>query len=174
MKRIKAWHFIKEDYRLRYSNQEVKAGDTVTVNGPVKLCEHGLHASRRVIDALRYAPGPIVCRVVMSGDIIEGDHKLVASERYIEWTLDVTWILHEFACWCAEQALKQANVKDTRCWNAIATKRKWLDHEATDHEFAAAWAAAGGVAMAAAWDASWDAAGDTQNRKLTRMLMSAD
>lgn len=32
--------------------REVKAGETLTVTGPIIACKHGLHASRRAIDAL--------------------------------------------------------------------------------------------------------------------------
>ena len=70
-------------------------------------------------------------------------------------------ILHEFACRCAERALKKAKVTDERSWNAIKVKRAWLKGEATDEELAAARAAAAaawaaGAAGAAAW-AAWAA-----------------
>jgi hypothetical protein len=73
-------------------------------------------------------------------------------------------ILHEFACRCAEEALKLVDKPDPRSIAAIETTRKWLRGEATDKEWAAArdaardaaWAAA----RAAAWDAAWAAARD--------------
>jgi hypothetical protein len=130
------------------------------------MCRHGLHASRRILDALQYATGPIVCRVVISGDIIEGTDKLVGTSRYIEWTLDATWYLHEFACACAETALRRVNVTDTRLWNAVAKKRQWLNGEVSDDELAAAesaarsaaWSAGKNAARSAAWSAAWSAA----------------
>ncbi len=86
--------------------------------------------------------------------------------------------LHEFACRCAEEALKLVKDPDPRSVAAIEAKRKWLKGEITDEElaaasaaaWAAAWAAASAAAsaaamdaawaaaMAAAWDAAWDAA----------------
>ena len=69
-------------------------------------------------------------------------------------------LLHEFACRCAERALKAAGVTDTRCWNAIEAKRKWLKNEITDEELAAARDAARAAARAAAWAATWYAARD--------------
>jgi hypothetical protein len=153
--KITAWHFLKEDYRLQFGDRKrVRAGSTVRIDGEPILCERGFHASRRLIDALRYAPGPILCRVRVGGTVVESDDKLVGTERYIVWTLDTTRILHEFACWCAETALKQSQVTDERCWNAITIKRLWLDGYASDDELDAARAAA----LAAAWDAAWDAA----------------
>ena len=46
--------------------------------------------------------------------------------------------LHEFACRCAEGALRKAGVTDDRSWNAIRVKRLWIEGKATDTELAAA------------------------------------
>lgn len=176
MPKIKAWHFLGEDYRLRGGGKKVKAGDLITVKCRPVLCSHGLHGSKRIIDALKYAPGPILCRVVIGGEVIEGDDKLVGTERYVEWTLDATWVLHEFACWCAEQALTRAGVKTEASWNAIAVKRLWLLGKANDAELAAASAAASAAAWSAAWSAARDAARDAaraaQESQLQRMIRS--
>ena len=67
-------------------------------------------------------------------------------------------ILHEFACRCAEEALRKAGVTDDRSWNAIRVKRLWIEGKATDTELAAAWDAARAAAEAAAWAAAWAAA----------------
>ena len=187
------WHWLPEDRRLRYdSRQLVVAGETIKHDGPVVMCESGLHASERAIDSLQYAPGPIICRVTLGGTVIDGKNKSVASERTVIWMADATNTLHEFACLCAEDALRTAKVEDVRCWQAIETKRKWLRGEATDAELAAArgaaWAAAWAAARAAAWaaaraaagdvarDAAGDvaraAAGDAQNIELERLVIS--
>ena len=84
-------------------------------------------------------------------------------------------ILHEFACRCAEEALKLVENPDPRCIAAIKAKRRWLRGEISNKELsaarAAAWAAASAAARAAAraaataWrisaassDAAWAAA----------------
>lgn len=59
-------------------------------------------------------------------------------------------VLHEFACRCAEEALRFVDKPDPRSLAAIETKRRWLRGEATDEELAAAWSAA--------WCAAWSAA----------------
>jgi hypothetical protein len=159
------WHFLRDDNRLQFGERElVEVGKTLRVEGELKLCEHGLHASHKAIDALQYAPGPIVCRVTLGGEIVEDTDKAVAQERTVLWMADATNTLHEFACRCAETALKTAKVEDVRCWAAIETKRKWLNGEATDAELTAARAAAWATARAAAWDA--------ENRQLTDMLLA--
>lgn len=67
-------------------------------------------------------------------------------------------ILHEFACRCAEEALKLVEDPDPRSVAAIEAKRRWLRGEITDQELDAAFAAALAAARAAALDAAWAAA----------------
>ena len=178
-----AWHFLRDDQKLKYPPYTlVEVGQKLTVDPPLILCNWGLHASKRAIEALRYAPGPIACRVELSGEILEDDDKVCATERTVLKMIDATNILHEFACWCAEQALLQereaGREPDPRSWAAVDAKRKWLRGEITDSELAAAWdaawaaaraatrvaaraaagAAASAAARTAAWDTAWDAA----------------
>ena len=177
---VLAWHFLPDDGCLRWGTREkVEVGKTYTVDGPLVMCWHGLHASVTAIDALGYAPGAIACRVQLSGKILRGDDKVVATHRTVLAMVDATKTLHEFACWCAETALererKAGREPAARSWAAIAVKRRWLVGQATDAELAvagaaawdaasAAWVVAGAVAGAAAWaaagNAAWAAAGD--------------
>ena len=74
-------------------------------------------------------------------------------------------ILHEFACRCAEEALKLVENPDPRCIAAIKAKRRWLRGEISNKELSAARAAARAAASdaaraaasVAASDAAWDA-----------------
>ena len=187
---MKAWHFLQDSGRLQWKCGRTwipKVGKTLKVN-PDKLhmCHYGLHASTRIIDALGYASGSLICRVELGGRIIKGDDKVVASERTIIQMADATNVLHEMACWSAERALKLIKNPDPRSVAAIQAKRKWLRGEITDAELAAARDAARDAAGAAAWDAAWDAAWAAaraaagaaagaaawaaQNRKLTSMV----
>ena len=159
------WHFLPENGKCRWGNHRKPQVDkTVAVKLPLSLCEHGLHASKDILDALKFAPGPILCKVRLSGKILEGDDKACATRRTVLAMADITNELHLFACWCATRALKKANVTDERCWNTIKVKRAWLKGKATDGELVAAWDvardAARDVARVAAWDAAWGAAWD--------------
>ena len=99
---MKAWHFLKEDRRMAFGDRElVEPGKTYRVEGEIRMCERGLHASKRALDALQYAPGPIVCRVEMGGRIFEDKNKLVAQERSVIWMADATGVLRDYARWCA-------------------------------------------------------------------------
>ena len=156
---LKAWHFVAANKRLGYGdNRVIRTGRTHKVKGEPVLCERGLHASVRLIDALQYAPSAILTRVELGGTIVKGVDKVAATERTVLWMGDISDLLHHFACDEAERALKVRKVTDERSWNAIKTKRLWLDGKATDAELDAAWAAAWEAARDAARDAAWDAA----------------
>ena len=169
------YHFLREDRKLQFEPYTpVVVGETLVYPGKPELCKAGFHASERIIDALRYAPGPVLCVVELGGEIIHGDDKAVAQERTVSWMQDISPTLHEFACQVAEEALKEHGVTDERSWKAIEVKRLWLKGEATDKELAdarsAAWSAAESAgyaaesaadaadAAAAAWFAAWSAA----------------
>ena len=105
--------------------------------------------------------------------------------------------LHEFACVCAERALRRVENPDPRSVAAIEAKRAWIKGEISDAELAAArdaawvaardaawgaaWAATMDAASAAAWAAAWAAARDDawaaertwQVEELKKLLMEA-
>ncbi len=179
-KTIEAWHFLRKDGRLNYPPYtKIRPGVTLKVKVPIALCGPGLHASLKALDALSYAPGAIVCRVRMSGDIIHGPDKLVASERTVIWMADATTLLHEIAAWVGRRVLKRerraGREPDKRSWGALKAKQLWLQGKISDKELEAAaraaWAARAAMRAswagiqtvwnakrAAAWTAAWEAA----------------
>lgn len=89
------------------------------------MCDRGLHASTRAIDALCYAPGPIVCRVAVAGEIVRGDDKLVCSRRNPLWAFDATEVLRLFARECALGLYKSrvmARQQDLKAAKAFVAK----------------------------------------------------
>lgn len=177
-----AWHFAPDNGRTRHSNEPIVEGEWLEVEGKLRMCSWGLHASKKLIDALKFAPGALCCRVELQGDIVYGDDKLVARRRRVLQMVDATDLLHEFACRCAEDALELLDSPDPRSLKAIETKRRWLRGEATDDELgearlaasAALWAAS--AASASAWWAAASlarAASGDQNRRLTAMVSHA-
>src|SRR3990167_2240589 len=140
-KMMLGWHWLAEDQRLRFGTKEVvKAGETYTAEGPLRMCRNGMHASRRAIDARESAPGPVICRVRLYGEIQHDIDKSVARHRTVLWMADATAILHEFALVCGEAALGQmaamVDEPDPRSWEALGVKRRWLVGKATDDELA--------------------------------------
>jgi hypothetical protein len=204
MKKHLAWHFITEARALQYDAKSlaVEPGYIYSIADTEmpELCERGMHGSRRAIGALKYAPGPVVCRVRIWGDVLEGEDKLVGRHREVLWMADATEALHRMACWSVRHTPLLDGRKvwdllaDERSRRAVEVKELWLDGKATDSElaaasaaawdaawdaawaaaWAAAWGAAWGAASAAAWaaarDAAWAAARGAQNTELERLL----
>ena len=85
MKTITGWWFAPQNNKLGYEdNRNIKIGRTHKVRGKIVPCVNGLHLSKRVIDALKYAPGPVIYRVKGSGQIVpHGDpiDKYACSEQ---------------------------------------------------------------------------------------------
>ena len=166
---IYAWHFVGNI--LRNGDPIPPDGELLRYDGDLVMCEAGLHASVRIIDALTYAPGSTVCRVVCSGDMIKAAGKLVSSERRIVWRIDGTVLLRSFARWCALTVIDN--------WDAprvvseyLETGNECLRAAARDAARAAACAArdaAWGAPCAAARDAAWGAACAAMNVELTEM-----
>ena len=169
MKPIKAWWFGPD--RLPHNDgRPVVAGETLTVNGPVVLCEHGLHGSTRILDALHYSKCCQLWRVEIGGDVLRGDDKLAGTERTALWCLDADSTLRRFAFLTALEILP-ANVD--QCI------REYLElaDRATDDQRAAAyraayWAASTAAYTAAYWAAYRAAEQVRQNRRLTAMVMA--
>jgi len=92
---VAAWHFVGDT--LRDGRPVPADGRLLRFDGGPILCKSGLHASRVPSDALRYAPGPILCLVALGGTIVDGGDKLAATERTIMKRIDATDLLRYFA-----------------------------------------------------------------------------
>jgi len=136
---MKAYWFEPSIGVLGYQDgRKPEVGVTHKVDGDPVLCERGLHASIRAIDALEYAQSNIVWEVELGGKIIVGDDKCVASERTYLRRIDCEDILFQ----CARRfALSVAHL-----WDMPPVVREFLKTGNLDLR-TAAWAAA---------DASWD------------------
>lgn len=183
-----AWHFLRDDGKLNYPPHElVEPGSMLVVDkNKLAICLFGLHASKRLIDGLHYAPGALICRVELSGKIIVGEDKLCASQRKVLWMIDGTRLLHEFACKMAMDALLAERAAgrepDPRSFAAIEAKHKYLNKEITSEQLTAARSAARSAeesaarsaAESAAWSAAWSAersaARSRQNKVLTQLV----
>lgn len=166
--RILGWHFA--DGMKLPNDESLVVGKTYHIDGDIELCLRGLHASRQILDALKYAPGTTLSRVESWGDVQECDDKLVARNRRVLWTLDATMVLHEFACRVAEDALSRVDKPDPRSVAAIAAKRAWMRGEIDDDSLCFAKAAAMDAAMAAEMAAEMAATWATEMKKYSAWL----
>ena len=146
-----AWHFVGDT--LRDGRPVPPDGEWLAHTGNLIMCKSGLHASKHPFDALKYAPGAMLCLVEVDGEIIEDDDKLVCRRRRIIARRDATSMLREFA---RVQALSVAHL-----WQMPDIVRQYLE---TDDE----------SLRAAAWDAAnaaaWDAARDDFEQRVTAMF----
>lgn len=85
------WHFLPADGCMRYGDgRKVVARRWYRCEGAVVACENGMHHSERILDALRYAPGPVLCRTELRGELAPHGNpvdKLAGRERKVLWKL---------------------------------------------------------------------------------------
>ena len=105
-RKVLAWHIVNSDrlavydrdengfLRIKNTGERLVTGKTYRVDGKIKLCMNGLHASYYVVDADSYkriATDRYLCRVELSGTIRgRKDDKYAASERTILWKKKLT------------------------------------------------------------------------------------
>jgi len=174
--KILAWHFIPDDRMLAHQTPPMAVEPGFIYGEPegdIKICRFGMHASRRVYDALYYGSSSTLCRVRIWGDVQEHDDKLVGRYREVLAIRDVASELRLWGCWCIRNT-KLADgrtvwdlLADPRSRNAVETAERFAQGEATREELAAAGAAAG-----AAWDAAWAAASKFQADELERRMVA--
>ena len=143
---MRAYHFFGDT--LRDGSPVPPDGEWISVEGDLRLCSNGLHASKHPFDALQYAPGNNLALVELRGEIIEGDDKVVARERKIIKRIDATDLLRQFAKDCALSVI--------HLWDAPPVVIDFLNGD--ESKRGAARAAARATAMAAARAAAMDAA----------------
>ena len=180
---MRAYHFTGAT--LRDGRPIPPVGEWIEHIGPIAPCESGLHASIDPLDALQYAPGPMLHLVDLDGEILEHGtppDKLVGRRRRIVASIDATDLLREFARWCALQVV--------HLWQCPDVVRRYLEtgdesirvaaRDSARASARAAWAAAKDAARAAAWDAwdsAWasarDAAKDAQRAKFSEVVNTA-
>ena len=175
-KSIEAWHFLSNDKKFGYGDGNVaEPGYVYSVEGPIKLCSWGLHASERAIDALKYAPGNMIGRVVLSGEIIRGDDKLVATHREYLWIADAEETLRSFARWSALQVIHLGDAPDVvrrYLESGNESLRSAAESAARSAAWSAARSAAESAARSAAESAARSAARSAQNDELEKRLLA--
>ena len=92
-KNFYGWHFLPDNRRLRYGDsRHVDEGETLemtsTVHDSPIICRAGMHASEDVFDAIKYAPGFVLCRVLVTGDVQSYFDKFCGRNRKVLWMVD--------------------------------------------------------------------------------------
>ena len=153
---IIAYHFCGDT--LRDGRPIPPDGEWLAHDGPVVMCESGLHASRHPFDALQYAPGPILCRVECADVVDEEADKLVCRRRRIITRIDATELCRQAARRYALDVLHLWEDAPQVVRDYLTTGDDSIRAAARDAAWAAARDAARAAARAAARDAARDAA----------------
>ena len=156
---MKAFHFT-DGMTLR-DGQTLEVGKTYIYDGEIKICRSGYHASKNVLDALKYAPGFTLSLVECDEIEEEHDDKFVYRIRKVLEIHDVREIVLNWCIDVAEEAVKKywTDEKDSRPFDAIEAARECLENPSDKNIAAAAARAAYDAARdAAAWAARADAA----------------
>ena len=156
---MKAFYFAKTKKQLRYNdNRSIVVGETHTIEQAPKCCKVGLHASIRLIDALKYAPGPILYLVELSGEIDVANDKIAAQSRTYLKEFDATDVLNKFAR--LQGLINIEKIKPYCNSEDYVLIIKWLE---TGEETlrSAAWSAARSAAESAAESATWSATAES-------------
>ena len=150
---MQGYHFTEAT--LRDGKPIPPIGEWLEYEGAVVPCKSGLHMSECPYDALQYAPGEMLHRVELDGDLQpHGDpiDKWAGRRRQIKATIDATDLCREFARWCALQVI--------HLWDAPSVVRQYLETGSED-------------IRDAAWAAARDAARDVQKAKFREMVEAA-
>lgn len=163
----RAWHFTSST--LRDGRPVPPAGEWLEHTGPLALCESGLHASERLLDALQYAPGLTLHRVTLDGETLRDNDKFCARRRRIDATREVQLralvrLALESAClaaWCAglylPDLLTALEASDRGGWQECESSARaayYASHAASRASHAASGASAAGASAAACTCAS--------------------
>lgn len=173
------YHFLSESGRLSHDRIRTRAkiGPLPHIDNPA-LCKRGWHGCKSALDALFYAKGPILDLRRLSGVVLHDQDKSAASDCEIVAIVDATRTLHEFACWCAEQALALVETPNPRSVAAIEAKRAWLRGEMSSVELDYARYTAGIAALAevvrAARASAWSAASAATEDALDSARVAAE
>ena len=152
-----AWHFVGDT--LRDGKPIPQDGIWLHHEGTCVMCKSGLHASRRILDALVYAPGATICRVECADIVGEEKNKLVAKSRKILWRINGEEVLRAFAEQQSLSSLYKAGPSSWSAANCAVRNKCWgvCWNERTSKEM---------------WDAARNVE-DESNATLTQMVLKA-
>ena len=149
-----AWHFIHNDGTVRRyydgrGQMQPHGGIAVTPGQTLRVCgligrgsvaadptfARGLFGSVTPAEALFHAPGLVVCRVRLSGQMIRHEHYAQAEMRTCLWRADATRAVWEWGTWCAARAIlcaqREGHGVEWQSEAAVKARFRWLRGQAT-------------------------------------------
>lgn len=123
---IQGWHWLTWDGYMANdrARTKVQVGHTYKVTGAIHLCYRGLHASTNLFQAVRYAPAPVLEKVLLWGEVEEDWNKLCARYRQCIGLVDMQNEIHRFGVWWLKHKYNQPLSKKVK--DAIKAKEKMV------------------------------------------------
>ena len=153
-----------------HGNQKWKIGEWVHVDGEMKCCENGLHASKTVYQAFSYVQGSVLAKVEVKGKHDDEDDKSAYSDMRIvkayKWTKKDSVASSIYSAELCLKEFEKLYPGDDRPRKAIDAARAVLAHDTAKNR-SAAWSA-----RSAAWSA-WSAAGSARSAESAAELAAA-
>ena len=160
-----AWKCIPTS--MKSHNHKWKRNKWYNVDGKLKLCSNGFHASKTILDAWTYVNPGFICIVEFKGDIVTDTDKFCSQKMRIvkryKWSKKDS--LH-FSIFCVKRSMKYFDRKKfPEVWKVCLRSIKVIDavllkdtKKNRDAARSAAWSAesAAWSARSAAWSA-WSA-----------------
>jgi hypothetical protein len=87
------WHFLPEDLKLDYGDgRKVEVGKKLSIGANISpsACVSGMHASDKISQAASFNKGPVLCRVLVEGDIDTDNNKFCGRSRTVLWMKRIT------------------------------------------------------------------------------------
>ena len=124
------WKSMKSGLRSSRGDQAWTLGKWEKHTGELVMCESGFHASKNVIDAMRYIDAEMVAQVEVRGNsLVQGD-KQCWSEMHIlrawEWTKEDSVALAVYAAELVIGEYEKRYPDDKRPRQAIEAAKMWL------------------------------------------------
>ena len=145
------WKTIPQNFESRGHKWET--GKWYHVNGEIKLCQNGFHASPTILDAMRYVFTGWICRAGVGGDCKIGNDKSAWSDMMVikryKWTKQMSVKLAVYAAELVLPIFEKEYPDDARPRNAIAAAKAYLKNPCKETKCAAADAAADAARVAA-------------------------
>jgi len=161
------WKAMKAGLRSGYDDSQWEIGKWRKVKDKPSLCGNGFHASKNIINAMRYTNMEVLAKVEVRGDVEKGDDKQVWTEMRVakawEWKKEDSVALAVYAASLVLHNFEDVYPDDKRPRQAIGAAKTWLKNPTEKNMLTAESAARSATwpiwsTQSAAWPAAWSAA----------------
>ena len=124
------WKSMKSGLRSGMGDKVWAVGNWEKHTGELVMCESGFHASKNVIDAMRYIDAEMVAQVEVRGNsLVQGDKQCWSEMRILrawEWTKEDSVALAVYAAELVIGEYEKRYPDDKRPRQAIEAAKMWL------------------------------------------------